>query len=45
MSRKLNRGLLNGLPEEQISAMEHALATIKKNARTLLRSEEVSEEG
>ncbi|MBR0672700.1 MarR family winged helix-turn-helix transcriptional regulator [Neoroseomonas soli] len=45
VSRKLNRELLEGLSEEQISAMEHALATIKKNARNLLRSEEVTEEG
>lgn len=40
VSRRLNRLLQDGLSQEQIDGMEHALATMKRNARALLREEE-----
>lgn len=45
VSRRINRQLLEGLTVEEIRAMEHALTTIKNNARNLLRLDEVPEDG
>lgn len=40
VSRQINRQLQEGLTEEQVRAMEHALAAIKRNVRSLLQDED-----
>lgn len=43
VSRQINKQLQEGLTEAQVRAMEHALATIKRNARSLLKDEDATD--